>query len=76
MFSVGNMLSSFGIDVFLCQPKVNHVNDAHFLGRWAAKEKVFRLDVAIYEVFGMDIFNAIKLKRRVKGDTQIDGLDF
>ena len=66
MLAVGYVFIGEGINVFLCQPKVNDV-DCVLIGRSKpAHQEVFRLHVAVDEVFAVHVLQS----RNLESDTR------
>lgn len=61
VFPVRNMFSSLRIDILFGQPEVYYMNGAHLFGWGAPQKEVFRFNIPIYQIFGMNIFNPVQL---------------
>lgn len=66
VFSVWNMFVSFRVYVFLGQTKIYNVYDMLFFVRLPSDEEIFRLNISVYKVFGMDIFHSSDLKQKAE----------
>jgi len=62
VFTIRYMLVCLRVDIFLCESKVNNVNDVASLRRLAADEEILRLNVTIDQMLGVYILHPCYLE--------------
>ncbi len=62
ILTVGDVLVRAGVTVFLCEAKVDDVDQIALLAE--PHQEVVRLHVSVDEVLGVDVFNPADLERR------------